>query len=400
MWLTFHLRNTKGEYTYQFRASLGVGADNKYKFKYKTYKLTEEMTKMTNKQLKEHLKYEAYKFEQEVLSNNYISPTDITFEHFTRKWQTMWLEKEVSENTIALRLSSLNNHILPVLGHLRMDKISTMMLNDLMNNLTRKDGQKGKLSVSSKHEVHKVLVSIFSRAIEWQVITNNPMDGVTKPKEKRKDDKTLNYYNETEVQILLKEAQGELEHWKIFISLALATGMRRGELIGLEWKHVDLNNGTINIQQIISKTRKGIEIKAPKYNSKRLVSLPSGLIKELKSYKAYTEKEKSRLEHNNIESKYDWLFYNEDGNHFHPDTPTKWWNKFLKRKKIRHIRLHDLRHTSATLLIAQNVHAKIISERLGHAKINTTMDIYGHALPSVDREASEKINHLFQTIKY
>src|SRR5690625_2569679 len=101
-----------------------------------------------------------------------------------------------------------------------------------------------------------------------------------------------------------------------------------------------------------------------------------------------------RIQHKCTEKEHDWVFFNENGRYFYPDTPSRWWKRFLKRKKIRHIRLHDLRHTSATLLIAQNVHAKIISERLGHKKISTTMDIYGHALPIADREASEKLDSI------
>lgn len=392
----------RGENTYQFIVSLGLGADNKYKRKYKTYRVTE---KMTPKQLREHLEHEAYKFEQEVLSDTYIDPTEMTFKHFAEEWKDKWLEREVSENTIALRLGSLKNHIAPVIGHLPITKITTLMLLDLMENLTRKDGQKGELSVSAKQEVHKVLMSIFTRAVEWKVLKENPMEGVKLPTENKKKDKKLNVYDVEEVKTIIEISQYELPHWRLFISLALGTGMRRGELLGLEWKYVDLKNGVIDIQQIISKDRYGKpEIKNPKYDSKRVVSLPASIIEELKLYKIHCIEEKMRLQHKWEETKHDWVFFNEQGNFFHPDTPTKWWNRFIARtnkklkendkKQLKKIRLHDLRHTSATLLIAQNVHAKIISERLGHKKISTTMDIYGHALPVADREASEKLDSI------
>lgn len=128
----------RGENSYQFRVSLGLGANNKYR--YKTYKPPQGLS---GKKLKEHLEYKTYKFEQKVLSGNYIRPTKLTFKEFSEMWRTNWLEKEVSENTITLRLNSLKNHIIPVIGHLTMDKISTLMIIDLMNNLTRKDTQKG-----------------------------------------------------------------------------------------------------------------------------------------------------------------------------------------------------------------------------------------------------------------
>jgi len=382
----------KGKNTYQLRASLGIGSNNKYIYKYKTYRVTE---KLTPKQLEMHLQNEAYKFEQDALSQKHFMNSKYTFVDFVEHWKVNWLEKEVSESTIILRLSSLNNHIIPVLGHLKLNKITTMMLFDLINNLTRKDKQKGELSNSAKHEVHKVLMSIFKNAVNWSIIKTNPMLGIKAPSQKRKSEHTLNVFDENEVKKLLVALQSELEHWKVFITLALATGMRRSELTGLEWKHVDLEKGIINIQQIISKSREGTEIKTPKYNSKRVIAIPSNIIEMLKRYKLYSIKEKEALQHTWSEKEYDWLFYNEHGNHLHPDTPTKWWKRFLTRKKIRHIRLHDLRHTAATLLIAKNVHPKIISERLGHRDISTTMNIYGHTLPSIDRKASEKINDIF-----
>lgn len=381
----------RGENSYHFTVSLGVGADGKYKRKYKTYTVKE---KMTPRQLEIHLEHEAYKFEQEVLSNAYITPSEMTFQQFTKEWQTKWLEREASENTIELRLASLRNHIMPIIGQLPMSKITTLMLLDLMENLTRKDNREGDLSASAKQEVHKVLVSVFKRAIDWSVLKDDPMNGIKAPAEKRDHDEKLNVFDVEEVKALLSAAQGEVEHWRIFISLALATGMRRGELIGLEWKHIDLANGVISIEQIISKTRTGSEVKEPKYGSKRSVSLPASVAEELRIYRLHCIEEKMKLQHTWEEHKHDWVFFNESGQHFYPDTPTKWWKRFLERKKIRYIRLHDLRHTSATLLITQNVHAKIISERLGHKKISTTMDIYGHALPVADREASQKLDDI------
>lgn len=381
----------KGKNSYQFRVSLGLGADGKYKYKYKTYTVTE---KMTPKQLKEHLEYEAYKFEQKVLSNAYISPSTMTFEQFSNEWVKKYLEKNVSESTIMNRLNALNTHILPVIGHLNISKINTMMLLDLMDNLRRKDGLDKPLSNAAKLDIHKALSSVFKHAVEWNVISTNPMLNVKKPVNVKEQKKELNVYDEIEVKTLIEVVQEELEHWRVFISLALATGMRRGELLGLEWDAIDFDNGTIDIRQIIIKSRSGTEIKEPKYNSKRVISLPASIVEELKRYKVHCRKEKMKLQHKWTEKKYDWVFFNEQGNHFYPDTPTRWWNKFIKRNKIRHIRLHDLRHTSATLLIAQNVHAKIISERLGHKRISTTMDIYGHALPVADKEASDKLNDI------
>jgi integrase len=385
----------KGKNSYQFRVSLGLGADNTYKYKYKTYKPPRNLT---GKKLKDHLDYKAYKFEQEVLSGNYITPEKLTFLEFTEKWRTKWLEQEVSENTIMLRLNSLKNHIVPVIGHLTMDKITTLILLDLMDNLTRKDGKDGDLSVSSKQEVYKVLVSVFKRAVDWNVLKENPMNGVHPPREKRRTNQELNIYSKEDIKPLMKQLKSDSVpyHWYIFIRLSISTGMRRGELLALEWKNIDLETGIINIIQMVSRTSKGgHEIKSPKFNSIRSVHLSEPLVNDLKKYKLHCKKEKIKLQHKWKETKHDWVFFNEEGTHFHADTPTKWWRKFLIRNGLKLVRLHDLRHTSATLLIEENVHPKVISERLGHKRITTTMDIYGHSTSTADKEASNKLNSLF-----
>src|SRR5699024_7524879 len=200
-----HIRK-RGENSYQFKVSAGLGADGKYKWKYKTYRVTE---KMTPKQLQSHLEHEAYKFEQKVLSETYVAPSEMTFSQFANEWCTKWMERELSENTIMLRLGHLDNHVLPVIGHLSMKKITTMMLLDLMENLKRVDGKDKELSISSKQEIHKLLVSIFSRAIDWKVLTTNPMDGVKMTVGAQKKDKQLNVYDEDEVDFLIKSLENE-----------------------------------------------------------------------------------------------------------------------------------------------------------------------------------------------
>ncbi|MGG1811014.1 MAG: tyrosine-type recombinase/integrase [Bacillota bacterium] len=96
-----------------------------------------------------------------------------------------------------------------------------------------------------------------------------------------------------------------------------------------------------------------------------------------------------------IEHEHEFVFCNENGKHYYPTTPTTWWKRFAERSGVRFIRLHDLRQTSATLLINKGVHAKIISERLGHSNIRITMDTYGHALQTADQEAANKLDSLF-----
>jgi integrase len=382
----------RGENSYFFTVSLGRGADGKYKRKTKTIKVEQ---KMTPKQKEEYVKHEYMKFKQEVLAGNYIKPDKMSFTVFVEEWKEKFVYKELAETTIAGHLSIMENHIKPVIGHLRMDQINTMMLIDLMDNVKKQNGKEGEVSPHTRESVYKTLKSVFKYAKRWQVIKHDPMDGVSKPKIKDTEAKEVNVYDEQEVAILLEKAQEEPFHWRIFITLALTAGLRRGENLGLEWSLIDLEKGILDVKQTITRGRNGAVIKPPKANSQRLISLPPSVVEELKRYKLHWKQEKLKLGDRWKEDKREWIYCNTDGRHFYPTTPTTWWNRFTERTGVRHIRLHDLRHTSATLLIAQGVHAKIISERLGHSDIKITMNTYGHALRSADEAAANTFEGLF-----
>ena len=385
----------RSENTYQFTVSTGKASSKDYGRKYKTYTVEQ---KLTPKQLVEHLKHEYLKFKQEVLSGEYIAPEKMTFAAFVAEWEKKFAEKELSETTYLGHMSRLDNHILPVIGHQSMDGIRSMMILDLLSNLTRKDGKEGPLSNYAKEDVYKTLNSVFKYAVQWRIISNNPMEGVNKPKDKHEEEKEVNVYEPEEIAALFKAAENEPFHWRMFITLAITAGIRRGENLGLEWSKIDLVNSIIDIKQTIVEGKNGALIKGPKSKaSKRLVTLPPSVVDELKRYRTHWMNEKQRMGVRWTEREREWLFCNEDGSHFYPTTPTAWWRKFTKRAEIRHIRLHDLRHTSATLLIAQGVHAKTIADRLGHSRIQVTMDTYGHVLRSADQAAADTFEILFKS---
>ncbi|WP_411350351.1 site-specific integrase [Paenibacillus sp. WLX2291] len=196
---------------------------------------------------------------------------------------------------------------------------------------------------------------------------------------------------------MLHALQKEAYHWRVMITLALTTGLRRGELLGLEWHHIDMDTGTIDVSQSVSTTVAGIaKVKTPKTkNSKRKVAVPASVLTELKEYYLYRRKEKLKIGDAWQGGERFFVFAHIDDKAFHHERPYLWFRKFIQKNNLRYIRFHDLRHTSATLLINQGVHAKIISERLGHGSISITMNIYGHALRSADQAAADKLESLF-----
>lgn len=223
------------------------------------------------------------------------------------------------------------------------------------------------------------------------------MEGINKPKNKQEVKREVNVYEADEVTAILHTLQDEPFHWRMFLTLAITAGTRRGENLGLEWSKVDFENNRIDITQSIVIGQNGSLIKEPKsWSSRRLVTLPASVMEELRRYRIHWVQEKLKSKTWKEEER-EWLFCQKDGSHLYPSSPSNWWSKFATRTKTRYIRLHDLRHTSASLLIAQGVHAKIISERLGHSDIRITMDTYGHALRSADQAAADTLESLFQT---
>jgi integrase len=170
--------------------------------------------------------------------------------------------------------------------------------------------------------------------------------------------------------------------------------MRQGELMGLEWKHFDLDKKTISIQQCAQYLPgKGIFLKDPKNEtSKRLISVPASVMELLKRYKK--EQAAERLQMGDKWQASDRLFTTWDGRPMYPNEMSSWFPKFLKRHKLPHLNFHGLRHTSATLLIAEGATATDLSRRLGHSNTSTTMNIYAHSLQKADNVLASKMDNI------
>ncbi|WP_261134786.1 site-specific integrase [Bacillus sp. Marseille-Q3570] len=205
----------------------------------------------------------------------------------------------------------------------------------------------------------------------------------------------MEYYDEAQTAELLKVIKDEPLKYNVLINLAIATGLRKGELLGLEWSHVDFDKKTIEVKQSSLYVKgKGVFTKPPKNESSvRTISIPSSITSLLRTYKIHQKEESMKVRDEWHQS--DRLFTTWNGMPMHPNTINNWFPKFLKRNNLTPLPFHGLRHTAATLLIGKGVHVKTISNRLGHSNISTTMDIYGHALKSSDEEAANKLDDIF-----
>lgn len=178
------------------------------------------------------------------------------------------------------------------------------------------------------------------------------------------------------------------------IMLLIYTGIRRGELFGLEWKDIDFENGYLEIvrasQYIGNKT---LITKEPKTkSSRRMMKLSNDIIKILNSYRVWQIEQRFKIGSEWHDT--DRLFTQWNGLPMYPDSLTKWFNKFLKRHNLRQVTLHSLRHTNATLMIAEGTDIRTVASRLGHSNTSTTLNIYTHALKSKDTQAAEVLNDI------
>lgn len=178
------------------------------------------------------------------------------------------------------------------------------------------------------------------------------------------------------------------------IMLLIYTGMRRGELFGLEWKDIDFENGYMQIERTSQYIgNKTLITKEPKTkSSRRAMVISDDIVKMLRNYKAWQTQQRLMMGRDWHDT--DRLFTQYNGEPMYPDSLTKWFNHFLKRHNLRHVTLHSLRHTNATLMIAEGTDIRTVSNRLGHAQTSTTLNIYTHALKSKDAKAAQVLNDL------
>ena len=242
---------------------------------------------------------------------------------------------------------------------------------------------KGMKSLSAKtiKEYHQFISSVLSTAVKWELIFSNPCDRVTIPKVPRKEAKYLDEEDTSRLLQLLEEE--DLKH-KTIIYLLIFSGMRRGELCGLEWSDVDFENNQIQIQRNSLYTpERGLYTDSCKTESSvRKIHVPTFIIGMLEEYKTWQLNQGIKSER---------IFTQKNGSPIFPDGITSWFRKFMRKSDLPYITLHSLRHTSATLLIAGGADIQTVSSRLGHSKTSTTLDVYSHTIKSADELASQTL---------
>lgn len=380
-----YLKNNKKH----FFAELELGADAKGKrLRHKKRGFTSE------KEAKKYATEYQYNIDKGLLI---ATSKDIMFKDFLIQWFEDYKSKSLSLNTKNNYRVRINNHILPYLEKYKLSEIDTMKIQNLYNDLIKKN-----LKPATAKKVLEILKSCFKYAIKMRLITIMPTDIETQKLEKP----TIKYWNQDQVNFFLNVIKDEYLYTPILIDIL--TGLRVAELCGLRWRDVDLESGyiTVNTQIIFDRTTKIlIPTKVLKTStSHRKISIPTILIEHLK---AIYEDEKP--------PKSDFVIKNRYGLVVNPrNLSMEFTKKIGKYKKsiddiveetgetpknymqLPQITFHGLRHTHATLLIANGENVKVVSERLGHKDITTTLNTYTHVMEEMKNDTASLLDNMFK----
>lgn len=338
---------------------------------------------------------ELAKFVTEIEAGDYIAPEKMTFSEFAVEWEKKYAKKELALKTLTTYLCHLKNHIIPALGHIRIDQIKPLhiitLLDDLSKPGARIDGKGDTLSSGTIEYIHRIMKNLFNRAVDWKLIKSHPMQGIKKPRVKHA---TIQYYNQEEAKLAINALSKESIMWRLYCIGALIGGFRRGELLALEWSDIDYNEQTISIKESISLTVKGNAIiTEPKTKSSSAkVDMPKWYMDDLKKYQDIWMEEKNLLGDEWLGGDREFIFHGGFGKPLYYSYPSKWWKQFTIRHGIKTISLHGLRHSTATILLENETDMKTIQERLRHASYTTTADLYTHVTKKGSRAAAEKFD--------
>lgn len=430
----------KKDNSYLITVSCGRDSSGKKISRSITYRpelLTAKGNPRTDAAIQKDVRSYAADFERMVLTGHYTEGHTLTFEEYSKKYLSEYAELSQAPRTLQSTEFAIGQFV-AAFGYMPLANLSPLFLQQHINSMLKTPkaaGRPGTLSQSTVKRRAAVLSAMLSKAVQWNLIERNPMDSVqikkntfqsnTLPEESVKCftqeqaeiflsilDKPLlyDYGNRTRrdssgkiCQIQPYQADRNIKlQLKLFLYLATFTGCRRGELISLTWSDLDFDDNTINICKSVCRVKGKTIIKTPKTSkSCRAITVPPAVMDVARLWKR--EQATYRL---SIGSQWigdDHIFIQWNGALMCLDTPYQAFHRIINNynaqqtdesKKLPLIPLHGLRHTAATLLIGHQINIRTVSDRLGHANVSTTLNIYSHAIKELDRSASDELENL------
>lgn len=341
--------------------------------------------------------------------------------HYTvRAWSDFWLENEIRPNCSPVTYGNyrylLDSRILPALGDERLENLTAVSLTAWMAALReekkrttrvpddqlahkrspsqRLSGRAGGLSAKTLLNYYACMDAMLASAVRMRILPYNPMGGVPRPRARKKRAAFLT--EEEAVQLLRCLTDEPNICYRAALLLALICGLRLGEVCALKLSDVDWEHSTIDISRALKYVpRQGAIIDAPKTDAaQRIITLPAAMIAVLRQVQAEADENKRLAP--NIWQDEGWIVHGWDGRRLSHDTPSKWFRRFADKHGFEGLRFHDLRHTHATLLLANNIDVVAVAHRMGHSDPSVTLRVYAHALARRDVDAAHAFDRLLQ----
>ena len=332
-----------------------------------------------------------YELLHQLDTGTFIKPAKTTLAEYLEMWLKDYVRPNLAPRTAEGYEHIIHRHLIPVLGNMTLTQLKPEYIQRYYSEkLTggRCDGRGG-LSPKTVRHHHVTLHGALQSAVKWGLLGRNPADAVSPPRVQQQEMQT---WGEDDIACFL-EAAKDSPYYALFYT-SLFTGMRRSELLALRWHDVDFILSQIYINRSLHHLRDGsIVFRLPKSaKGRRTVALPPSAILLLKEH--YEKQKLERAMLGILLSADDLVFSYSDGKPILPDTVTHAWIKLVRRSGLKPIRLHDARHTHASLMLKQGVHPKIVQERLGHSSIQITLDTYSHVAPGLQQAAAEGFDKL------
>lgn len=305
----------------------------------------------------------------EINMSCFVEPKQITFKDFAQKWLEDYARINIRPATYTSYEGIIRMHLNPDLGHKWLEKVTA---GDIQQIISRKISKEG-LSPKTAINIIVVVKEMLAHAVAWDYLYRNPAEKVKRP---RIEEKEMDFLISDEVKSLLHHVS---EEYYTFFLTAILTGMRRGELVGLKWTDINWNSSEIVVRRALYK---GEFSSLKTRNANRRILMSPMLRHAMEQHRLLGRKSERNL-----------IFCNREGNPIDANNMVK--REFypaLERAGIRRIRFHDLRHTYASLLIAQGENIKFIQSQLGHSSAKTTLDRYGHLMPNLENDAAKRLD--------
>lgn len=363
----------RGENTWQVKLFICIDSDGKRKNHTATIRGTKrEAEQYLNKIIRERD------------LGTFVDTPTVTLNEFFDRWLETVSRIRTSEVTSSGHESKYNRYFRKTIGHRWLDKVSPVDIQKVYGEIIARG-----LSPQTLRDGHRVLSCALKQAVKWNLLSRNPADYVELPKVVRKERRVLN----AEECRRFIAASEEIKHGVVF-EFALLTGMRPEEFLAVQWGDIDFERSTVQVRRALVRHKKKWSFNEPKTSrSRRTIIIPKPLVHKLIKHKG--EQIIQKLSANNLWESHDLVFCGEFGAPLSiPNLTYRYFRPILKLAELPQIRLYDLRHTHATLLLTAEENPKVVAERLGHSTIVLTLDTYSHVLPTMQKNATDKLEKM------